>query len=96
MLYLTGKGEFIKEDLRKNIVKYIFIIPGVSKEDLDIHLSSDDKLIINIKETKYVSQQSIEKYIPVNTKIEDIKANVSNGILTIEMPLPTLKRIKID
>ena len=54
-------------------------VPGMTKEDFNIHLGDENELVIY---TKF--QQSL--YLPDNVDKEKITANVANGVLTIELP----------
>ena len=66
--------------------------PGMTKDDFNIHLGDDNELVISMEKkvenedkfsyTKF--QQSL--YLPDNVDKEKISANVSDGVLTIELP----------
>ena len=67
--------------------------PGMTKDDFNIHLGDDNELVISMekkvenedKEFSYTKfQQSL--YLPDNVDKEKISANVSDGVLTIELP----------
>lgn len=76
-------------------------VPGMTKEDFNIHLGDENELVISMekkvenedKETKkYLRREfSYTKfqqslYLPDNVDKEKITANVANGVLTIELP----------
>mgnify|MGYP000730150420 CR=1 FL=1 len=75
-------------------------VPGMTKEDFNIHLGDENELVISMerklkrrqRKQKYLRrefsytkfQQSL--YLPDNVDKEKITANVANGVLTIELP----------
>ena len=76
-------------------------VPGMTKEDFNIHLGDENELVISMEkkvETKnkenkntYEREFSYTKfqqslYLPDNVDKEKITANVANGVLTIELP----------
>lgn len=76
-------------------------VPGMSKEDFNIHLSDENELVISMEkkvgndnkdDKKYLRREfSYTKfqqslYLPDNVDKEKITANVANGVLTIELP----------
>lgn len=76
-------------------------VPGMTKEDFNIHLGDENELVISMekkvenedKENKtYLRREfSYTKfqqslYLPDNVDKEKITANVANGVLTIELP----------
>lgn len=77
--------------------------PGMTKEDLRIHLDQDENLVITFEKTdnnqevkendvKYLRQEfSYSKFtktliLPEDIKKEEIKAQMKDGILTVELP----------
>lgn len=76
-------------------------VPGMTKEDLNIHLGDENELVISMEKKvenedkenkKYLRREfSYTKfqqslYLPDNVDKEKITANVANGVLTIELP----------
>lgn len=76
-------------------------VPGMTKEDFNIHLGDENELVISMEKKvenedkenkKYLRREfSYTKfqqslYLPDNVDKEKITANVANGILTIELP----------
>lgn len=77
--------------------------PGMTKEDLKIHLDQDENLVITFEKTdnnqevkendvKFLRQEfSYSKFtktliLPEDIKKEEIKAQMKDGILTVELP----------
>lgn len=76
-------------------------VPGMTKEDFNIHLVDENELVISMEKKvenedkenkKYLRREfSYTKfqqslYLPDNVDKEKITANVANGVLTIELP----------
>lgn len=76
-------------------------VPGMTKEDFNIHLGDENELVISMEKNvenedkenkKYLRREfSYTKfqqslYLPDNVDKEKITANVANGVLTIELP----------
>ena len=76
-------------------------VPGMTKEDFNIHLGDENELVISMEKKvenedkenkKYLRREfSYTKfqqslYLPDNVDKEKITANVANGGLTIELP----------
>ena len=76
-------------------------VPGMTKEDFNIHLGDENELVVSIEKKvenedkenkKYLRREfSYTKfqqslYLPDNVDKEKITANVANGVLTIELP----------
>lgn len=76
-------------------------VPGMTKEDFNIHLGDENELVISMEKKvenedkdnkKYLRREfSYAKfqqslYLPDNVDKEKITANVANGVLTIELP----------
>ena len=76
-------------------------VPGMTKEDFNIHLGDENELVISLEKKvenedkenkKYLRREfSYTKfqqslYLPDNVDKEKITANVANGVLTIELP----------
>lgn len=76
-------------------------VPGMTKEDFNIHLGDENELVISMekkvenedkenkknlrREFSYTKFQQ-SLYLPDNVDKEKITANVANGVLTIELP----------
>lgn len=76
-------------------------VPGMTKEDFNIHLGDENELVISMEKKvenedkenkKYLRREfSYTKfqqslYLPDNVDKEKITANAANGVLTIELP----------
>ena len=76
-------------------------VPGMTKEDFNIHLGDENELVLSMEKKvenedkenkKYLRREfSYTKfqqslYLPDNVDKEKITANVANGVLTIELP----------
>jgi HSP20 family protein len=76
-------------------------VPGMTKEDFNIHLGDENELVISMekkvenedKENKQYLRREFSYtkfqqslYLPDNVDKEKITANVANGVLTIELP----------
>ena len=76
-------------------------VPGMTKEDFNIHLGDENELVISMEKKvenedkenkKYLRREfSYTKfqqslYLPDNVDKEKITASVANGVLTIELP----------
>ena len=76
-------------------------VPGMTKEDFNIHLGDENELVISMEKKvenedkenkKYLRREfSYTKfqqslYLPDNVDKEKITANVANGVLTFELP----------
>ena len=76
-------------------------VPGMTKEDFNIHLGDENELVISMEKKvenedkenkKYLRREfSYTKfqqslYLPDNVDKEKITANVANGVLIIELP----------
>ena len=76
-------------------------VPGMTKENFNIHLGDENELVISMEKKvenedkenkKYLRREfSYTKfqqslYLPDNVDKEKITANVANGVLTIELP----------
>lgn len=76
-------------------------VPGMTKEDFNIHLGDENELVISMEKKvenedkenkKYLRREfSYTKfqqslYLPDNVDKEKITTNVANGVLTIELP----------
>ena len=83
--------------------------PGMSKDDVKVHLNRDSNLVIEFEKKCECQEEKKGKYIrkefscsrfhqtlilPDNVDREEIKANVENGILFVD--LPKLQNAKIE
>ena len=83
--------------------------PGMSKDDVKVHLNRDGNLVIEFEKKCECQEEKKGKYIrkefscsrfpqtlilPDNVDREEIKANVENGILFVD--LPKLQNAKIE
>lgn len=83
--------------------------PGMTKDDFKVHINRDGNLVIELerkcecqeeKKGKYIRKEfSCSKFhqtliLPENVDREEIKANVENGILFID--LPKLQKAKVE
>jgi len=92
----------VHEDAEKNLVSATFELPGLKKEDvnIDVHnnlltISGESKVSNERDENGYaVRERRFGKFsrsisLPQGVKIEDIKANLENGVLTVQFPKTT-------
>ena len=83
--------------------------PGMTKDDFKVHINKDANLVIELekkcecqeeKKGKYIRKEfSCSKFhqtliLPENADREEIKANVENGILFID--IPKLQKTKME
>ncbi len=83
--------------------------PGMTKDDFKVHINKDGNLVIELekkcecqeeKKGKYIRKEfSCSKFhqtliLPENVDREEIKANVENGILFVD--LPKLQKAKVE
>ena len=83
--------------------------PGMTKEDFKVHINRDGNLVIELekkcdcqeeKKGKYIRREfSCSKFhqtliLPDNVDKDNIKANVENGVLNID--LPKLQKAKVE
>ena len=64
-------------------------VPGMTKEDFNIHLGDENELVISMEKKVENEDKENKKYLrrlPDNVDKEKITANVANGVLTIELP----------
>ena len=87
----------------ENLYKVEAAVPGMTKEDINIHLTDDNVLVIAMekknqeeeKDKKYLRREfSYSKYeqsliLPDDVEKEKISAKVTDGVLTIELPKMT-------
>ena len=96
----------IEDDLRYRLE---LAAPGMTKDDFKVHINKDGNLVIELekkcdcqeeKKGKYIRKEfSCTKFhqtliLPDNVNREEIKANVENGILFVE--LPKLQKNKVE
>lgn len=99
--------------MRDGKLVYKAELPGVDPKDVDVSVT-DKELVIKgdrksekeAKEETYsyreISYGSFERHflLPEGAKIEDLKANFTNGVLEITVPVPekleTARKIKIE
>ena len=78
--------------------------PGMTKEDFNIHLGEDNELVITMEKKNETKDDSNKKYLrrefsyskfeqafvlPDDVEKDKISANVTDGVLTIELPKRT-------
>lgn len=78
--------------------------PGMTKDDFNIHLSENDELVISMEKKNETEDKENKKYLrrefsyskfeqrlvlPEDVEKDKINANVSDGVLTIELPKRT-------
>lgn len=78
--------------------------PGMTKDDFNIHLSENDELVISMEKKNETEGKENKKYLrrefsyskfeqrlvlPEDVEKDKINANVSDGVLTIELPKRT-------
>ena len=86
-----------------NLYKIEAAVPGMTKEDINIHLTEDNVLVISMekknkeeeKDKKYLRREfSYSKYeqslvLPDDVEKEKISAKVTDGVLTVDLPKMT-------
>ena len=103
------ENRIMRTDLKEKDGKYYLEIdiPGFDKEDIKIELQDgyltisaekddekEDKHAKYLKRERFSGMCSRSYYVGDNVKEEDIKANFKNGILTVEFPKETEKKIE--
>lgn len=83
--------------------------PGMSKDDVKVHINKDGNLVIEIEKKSECQEEKKGKYIrkefacskfhqtlllPDNVEKDEIKATAENGILCIE--LPKMQKPKVE
>ena len=78
--------------------------PGMTKEDFNVHLGEDNELVITMEKKNETKDDSNKKYLrrefsyskfeqafvlPDDVEKDKISANVTDGVLTIELPKRT-------
>ena len=78
--------------------------PGMTKDDFNIHLSENDELVISMEKKNETEDKENKNYLrrefsyskfeqrlvlPEDVEKDKINANVSDGVLTIELPKRT-------
>lgn len=78
--------------------------PGMTKDDFNIHLSEDNELVITMEKKNETKDEGNKKYLrrefsyskfeqafvlPDDVEKDKISANVTDGVLTIELPKRT-------
>ena len=103
------ENRIMKTDVKEKDGNYILEIdiPGYDKEDIQIELQDgyitvtatkseekEDKHAKYLQRERFSGMCSRSYYAGEDIKEEDIKANFKNGILTIEFPKETEKRVE--
>ena len=78
--------------------------PGMTKEDFNVHLGEDNELVITMEKKNETKDEGNKKYLrrefsyskfeqafvlPDDVEKDKISANVTDGVLTIELPKRT-------
>lgn len=103
------ENKIMRTDLKEKDGKYFLEIdiPGFDKDDIKIELQEgyltitaekddekEDKHAKYLKRERFSGMCSRSYYVGEEVKEEDIKANFKNGILTIEFPKETEKKVE--
>lgn len=86
---------FIKEDDDKDVLRYTFILPGVKHDDVAVKVNSNDELFVDVVGNDYTEDLEYSTFIPFNTIPDEVNAELKDGVLIIEIPLPTETSINI-
>ena len=88
----------------ENDYKVEVAAPGMTKEDFNVHLGEDNELVITMEKKNETKDDSNKKYLrrefsyskfeqafvlPDDVEKDKISANVTDGVLTIELPKRT-------
>lgn len=103
------ENKIMKTDVKEKEGNYILEIdiPGYDKEDIQLELrdgyltvtatkneEKEDKKAKYLRRERFSGMCSRSYYVGENVKEEDIKANFKNGILKVEFPKETEKKIE--
>ena len=103
------ENKIMRTDLKEKDGKYLLEIdvPGYDKEDIKIELhegyltisaekneEKEDKHAKYLKRERFSGMCSRSYYVGDNVREEDIKANIKNGILTVEFPKEPEKKVE--
>lgn len=88
----------------ENDYKVEVAAPGMTKEDFNVHLGEDNELVITMEKKNETKDENNKKYLrrefsyskfeqafvlPEDVEKDKISANVTDGVLTIELPKRT-------
>ena len=88
----------------ENDYKVEVAAPGMTKEDFNVHLGEDNELVITMEKKNETKDENNKKYLrrefsyskfeqafvlPDDVEKDKISANVTDGVLTIELPKRT-------
>ena len=88
----------------ENDYKVEVAAPGMTKEDFNVHLGEDNELVITMEKKNETKDEGNKKYLrrefsyskfeqafvlPDDVEKDTISANVTDGVLTIELPKRT-------
>ncbi len=88
----------------ENDYKVEVAAPGMTKEDFNVHLGEDNELVITMEKKNETKDEGNKKYLrrefsyskfeqafvlPDDVEKDKISANVTDGVLTIELPKRT-------
>ena len=88
----------------ENDYKVEVAAPGMTKEDFNVHLGEDNELVITMEKKNETKDENNKKYLrrefsyskfeqafvlPDDVEKDKISANVTDGILTIDLPKRT-------
>lgn len=89
---LRNKTDFIDKD---NKFLLVYQVPGLGKEDISVKVEEDRLIIEGENDDDYSSKLRRIYKIPNGIKVNDITAEVSNGILKVNLPKEKPKQVKI-
>ena len=83
-----------------NEYKYTFVATGIQKNDLNIEVV-DDCIVVKAKpsvQTRFSKKIDHLIYLHKDVDVENIRANLSDGLLTITLPKlqPAKKNVKVS
>lgn len=91
--YNFVRFDTVSIDKQEGKLQYKFVLPGVDRNDITISITNN-KLTVQTKQQAFFGQKF--KYVDTynydaNYKVQDAKAKLSNGILTITIPQKKVK-----
>lgn len=102
MLYNPNVSQYNSYDISKTDTeyKYTFVATGIQKNDLSVEVVEDCLVLKAMPSTQTRFSKKIDHliYLHKDVDTENIKANLSDGLLTVILPKlqPTKKSVKVS